>query len=147
MRFAVALVLLVAAMLKAYQLATTPTLGESLLHARWFNIFVVEFELFFGIWLFFGLLPKLTHWMSVGLFSIFLVFSFHKTISGATTCGCWGNVEIPPIYTVLLDVFVIGLLIVFRPHTRRFHSFSNVKYWSGVKYQIINYFLIVIPLG
>jgi hypothetical protein len=53
LRFVVAVILLIAAMLKAHQLATTPLLGEGLLHNRWLNIWVVEFELFFGIWLIF----------------------------------------------------------------------------------------------
>jgi hypothetical protein len=50
-RVAIALVLWVAAVLKAHQLVTVSSLGEGLLYARWFNILVVEFELFFGVWL------------------------------------------------------------------------------------------------
>ncbi|MDR2643810.1 MAG: hypothetical protein LBC74_13570, partial [Planctomycetaceae bacterium] len=66
-RLIVATIILVAAVLKAHQLATTPSLGDGLLHARWFNIFVVEFELFFGVWLILGMLPKLTLLATVGL--------------------------------------------------------------------------------
>jgi hypothetical protein len=142
-RVFIGIVLLLASGLKA----TTPSLGDGLLHNWWFNVFVVEFELFFGIWLIFGLLPKLTWFTTIGLFSIFLAVSFYKTISGASTCGCWGNVEISPVYTVLLDVLVIGLLITFRPYNQWFYSFNNVKYWSDMKYQVVNYLLIIIPLG
>jgi hypothetical protein len=60
LRLLVGCVILTAAILKAYQLATTPDLRSGLLHARWFNIIVVEFELLFGIWLLSGLLQKLT---------------------------------------------------------------------------------------
>jgi hypothetical protein len=84
---------------------------------------------------------------TISLFLVFSSVSFYKTISGATSCGCFGNVEIPPLYTAIFDTFVISLLIVFRPRTPWFHSVVDAKYWSDVKYQISNYFLIVIPLG
>jgi hypothetical protein len=51
LRFALGVLLLVTAGLKRYQLATEPVLGSGLLDSRWFLIFVVEFELFFGLWL------------------------------------------------------------------------------------------------
>jgi hypothetical protein len=57
-RTSAALLLLVAASLKAYQLATEPVLGSGLLESRWFLIGVVEFELFFGLWLLSGMLPS-----------------------------------------------------------------------------------------
>jgi hypothetical protein len=95
-------------------LATTPTLGEGLLHARWFNIFVVEFELFFGIWLIFGMLPKLTWLMSIGLFFLVSIISFHKAVSGETSCGCFGNVTVNPWITMTFDLCVVVLLVCLR---------------------------------
>ena len=44
LRFVIATILLTAAVMKAHQLATVPSLGEGLLNARWFNILVVQFE-------------------------------------------------------------------------------------------------------
>ncbi len=114
-RLFVATVLLVAAGLKAHQLATTPSLGEGILESRWFNIFVVEFELLFGIWLIFGLLPKLTWLASVGLFTIFAGVSFFKAISGESSCGCFGEVTINPWLTACFDVGVVGMLWWVRP--------------------------------
>ncbi|GHT39060.1 hypothetical protein FACS189427_13290 [Planctomycetales bacterium] len=118
MRLVVALILLVAAGLKAYQLATVPSLGEGLFHARWFNIFVVEFELFFGVWLLFGMLPKLTWLATTMLFSIFALVSLYKAISGEISCGCFGNVEVNPWITAGVDLAVIGCLLVFCPRKR-----------------------------
>ena len=115
MRFAVALILLVAAILKAYQLATTPSLGEGFLHARWFNIFVVEFELFFGIWLFFGMLPKATWLVTTGLFATFLLVTFYEAVRGAESCNCFGNFSLNPWITMVFDLSVIGILVLFRP--------------------------------
>jgi len=45
------LVLLTAAALKGSQLATEPIVGWGVLNSRWFLIGVVQFELFFGLWL------------------------------------------------------------------------------------------------
>jgi hypothetical protein len=66
LRLALGVLLLVTAGLKGYQLATEPTLGNSLLESRWFLIFVVEFELFF---LGYGSrrLPKSTAYVFVGI--------------------------------------------------------------------------------
>jgi hypothetical protein len=122
MRWVVAFVLLVAAGLKTHQLATTPSLGESLLHARWFNILVVEFELFFGVWLVFGLLPKLTWFAMIGCFSIFTLVSFYKAVSGESSCGCFGAVIVNPWITMTFDLMITGLLVIFLPKKIIFHK-------------------------
>ncbi len=96
MRFVIATIVLTAAFMKAHHLATVPSLGEGFLRARWFNILVVEFELFFGIWLIFGLLPRLTWLAMVGCFSIFAGVSMFKAISGETNCGCFGAAKVNP---------------------------------------------------
>ncbi len=108
-RLFVAAVLLIAASLKAHQLATTPSLGDGILEARWFNIFVVEFELLFGIWLVFGLLPKLTWLASVGLFSLFATVSAFKGLMGEASCGCFGEVTINPWLMAAFDLGVVGV--------------------------------------
>jgi uncharacterized membrane protein YphA (DoxX/SURF4 family) len=114
-RFIVAVILLIAATLKFYQLLTTLSSNEGLLHARWFNIFIVEFELFLGIWLVFGLLPKLTWLVTIGLFSIFSIVSFYKAISGEVSCGCFGNVTVNPWITTILDITIVFASIKMRP--------------------------------
>jgi hypothetical protein len=95
-RLFVGSVLLLAAGLKSHQLINTPILGEGVLHARWFNILIVEFEIFFSLWLFFGQVPNLTCLASITLFSVFTAVSFYKAISGETSCGCFGNVTVNP---------------------------------------------------
>ncbi len=54
-RIVLGLVRLAAAVLKGHQLATEPVAGTGLLDSRWFLIGVVEFELFFGLWLLFNI--------------------------------------------------------------------------------------------
>ena len=120
LRFGIAAVLGMAAGMKVHQLATTPILGEGLFNARWFNIFVVEFELFFAVWLLFGLLPNLTWLATAGLFSAFASVSLLKAVLGETDCGCWGAAKMNPWYTTVFDISVVGLLIAFRPTGVRF---------------------------
>jgi uncharacterized membrane protein YphA (DoxX/SURF4 family) len=115
LRFVLATVLFAAALLKAYQLATVPTLSEGLLHSRWLNIFVVEFELLFGIWLLLDLLPKWTWLATATLFLLFALVSFYKALSGETSCGCFGIIEVNPWLTAVFDLIIVGLLSVFRP--------------------------------
>ena len=80
LRIGIALILLTAAVLKAHQLATVPSLGEGLFHARWFNVLVVQFELFLGIWLIFGKLPKLTWLVTIGCFAVFASVSVQMIV-------------------------------------------------------------------
>lgn len=141
LRVLISIILLTASCMKAHMLATTPMLGDDILHSRWFNIVVVQFETFFGIWLFVGLLPKLTGLASIGCFTIFAAVSGYKAVSGEASCGCWGAVDVNPWYTMLFDLVVVGLLVVFRPKV-------NWKFGLNfAKQQAVNYCLIAIPLG
>jgi len=120
MRFAMATILLTAAVLKAWQLATVPVLGEGILNTRWFNIFVVQFELLFGIWLLLGLLPKLTWLASVACFLVFSAVSLYLILLGEESCGCFGKIETSPVFTMTLDLVIVGCLLFCRPSSRLF---------------------------
>jgi hypothetical protein len=90
----IAAVLLIAAALKGHQLASEPMLGHGLLDSRWLLIGVVEFELFFGLWLLAGIWPKRTCAAALGCFTLFTCVSLYKALSGYATCGCFGRVPV-----------------------------------------------------
>lgn len=69
-RVVLASVLLLAAGLKGHQLATEPVLGTGILDSRWFLIALVEFELFFGLWLLGNLWPVWTRWPAFHQFTM-----------------------------------------------------------------------------
>jgi uncharacterized membrane protein YphA (DoxX/SURF4 family) len=139
MRFAVALILLIAAILKA---ATTPTFGEGLLHARWFNILVVEFELFFGIWLLFGMLPRLTWLVTTGIFATFSLVTLSEAVRGSESCHCFGDFSPPPGITMVLDIAIVLALLKTRPKfVNRQFNITSVLIVIGV------WFMIGIPFG
>jgi len=114
-RIVLGLILLTAAALKGHQLATGPVAETSLFTSRWFLICVVEFELFFGLWLLSGLYPRRTWQAALVCFSAFACVSLYKALSGEATCGCFGRVPVSPWYTLILDLAAAVALVLCRP--------------------------------
>jgi hypothetical protein len=110
-----AVVVLVAAVLKAYQLSIEPAMGPSLLEARWLLMSVVEFELFFAIWLLGGNLPRLTWATTLALFAVFTCVSLYEALAGYASCGCFGRAQLNPWYTSSLDLVVVLSLLRWPP--------------------------------
>jgi hypothetical protein len=117
-RIAVGLLLFTAATLKVYELATAPIAGTGWLNNRWFLIAVVEGELFFSAWLLSGLWPRWSWRVALFYFLVFVAISGYKTLGGEATCGCFGRVPVKPVYTLLLDIGVVVLLLLFRPSSQ-----------------------------
>jgi hypothetical protein len=130
-RILIAAVLLTAAALKGHQLATEPVLGSGLLDSRWFLIGVVEFELFFGLWLLGGLLPKATWAAALMCFGLFACVSLYKALSGHATCGCFGRVPVNPWYTTTLDLAIVVSLVRRRPLGLSF-SFGDLTFARSI---------------
>ena len=114
-RIVLGLVLLTAAALKGHQLATEPVAETSLFTSRWFLIGVVEFELFFGLWLLAGLYPRSTWTTALLCFGGFACVSLYKALSGEATCGCFGKVPVNPWYTFTLDALAVAALLRWQP--------------------------------
>ena len=114
-RILLGLVLLAAAGLKGHQLLTEPVLGSGLFHARWLLIGLVEFELFFGLWLLAGVLPKATWRFALACFTCFAGVSLFKALLGEASCGCFGRIPVNPWYTFVLDTAAVAALSYWRP--------------------------------
>jgi hypothetical protein len=115
LRVLLAAVLLTAAALKAYQLATEPVAGHGLLDSRWLLMATVEFELLFGIWLLSGSLPKPTWAAALICFSLFACVSLYKGMAGEASCGCWGRVAVSPWWTGIFDLAIVMALLRWQP--------------------------------
>ena len=115
-RFAIAAILLVAAVLKTHQLATEPVLGVGLLESRWFLVAVIEFELFLAFWLVSGVFQRAVWCVSLGVFSTFAVVAAIKGLSGEASCGCFGRVPTSPWFALAIDLSAAAALLWFRPH-------------------------------
>jgi hypothetical protein len=110
--------LLIAAGLKAHQLATEPVLSTGLLDSRWLLMATVELELLFGLWLLGNIWPKPTWAMALACFGLFTCVSLYKALSGDANCGCFGRVSVNPWYTATLDLSAVFSLLLWRPKGR-----------------------------
>jgi len=123
-RFVVAAILLLAAGLKAYQLATAPlppvvqssvfTPLLELLNDRNFQILVVVGEILFALVLIAGIALQYTWLLSLLGFSIFTLVSLMKGLSGEASCGCFGTITVNPWITMVFDLVIVCCLTVFR---------------------------------
>jgi hypothetical protein len=124
LRFVVAAILLLAAGLKAYQLATAPlppvvqgslfTPLLELLNDRYFQMMVVVGEILFALVLIADLWWSWTWLLSLLGFSAFTLVSLMKGLSGESSCGCFGTVTVNPWITMCFDLVIVALLAVFR---------------------------------
>ena len=132
LRIAIGVLLIGTGLLKAQMLATQPLVGDGIgiLNSRWLNVLAVELELAFAMWLFAGLMQRLTYLLSLLCFGIFAIVSASKWYGGAESCHCFGAVTTPPIHTMLLDLTIIGLLIVFRPQ-------GMVFQWTAYRQELL----------
>lgn len=149
LRLLMAAILLVAALFKAHQLATAPSLGVGLLHARWFNILVVEFELFFSLWLLFGLLPRVTRLAAIGCFTVFATVSLFKALSGSESCDCFGALELNPWVTVILDLCILAALFRFPPQPHGTEQVRPLKFQFNPQWinMIFSWLVIALPVS
>jgi len=152
LRVLIGLLLLISAGTKAHMLATQPILGEGFLQSRWLQIAIVEFELAFSVWLFAGLMPRVTGCVALACFAVFTIVSAGKWISGSESCGCFGAVRVFPAWTFLLDLTIIGLLIVFMPRGIVFQwkaflsEMSELKQFKRVGIAVVVWMLLAVPM-
>jgi len=110
-----AMVLLAAVVLKGRQLLTEPVVSSSIWSSRPFLIFQVEFELALGLWFLSGLFKKAAWLAAVLCFSVFSVVTLYKGLTGAASCGCFGQVHVNPWLTLFaIDLPAVIALTMFR---------------------------------
>jgi thiol-disulfide isomerase/thioredoxin len=110
------ILLLIAAVLKGWQLITEPVANNDIWSYRPFLILTVEFELALAIWLLSGLFKKAAWLVAISCFSLFSLITFYKGITGYASCGCFGKVHVNPWITLFaIDLPAVIALILFRP--------------------------------
>ena len=110
------LLLIVAAALKWHQLYTAPVPGNTIWTYRPFLIAQFTGELAFGLWLISPYLRKPAWLMALLCFIFFFAVTLYKWITGADSCGCFGEVHVAPWKTLFfIDLPAIIALILFGP--------------------------------
>ena len=110
---ALSILLLAASLLKFWFEARYPQVP----HRPWIDnravvYSTVAFEAVLGLVLLSGLWPSPTWCAAVTLFSLFAIITATETLQGKTSCGCFGSVQIRPVYTLFLDLTAVALLLV-----------------------------------
>jgi hypothetical protein len=106
-----ALVLIAAALLKAYQLFSYSIyFPSSRILSPKFQAMFIQAEFLLGIWLVTGGLPRLRFFTTLLCFSVFSGVTAWETLHSMLSCGCFGFVTVPPWMTLMFDLSaVIGL--------------------------------------
>ena len=107
--------LLAAAALKVQGLGFDPVRRLGIFAAPEFQVAVVEFEVFLGLWLLSGFRPLGSWFLALSAFVAFAGVSFYLGWVGQSSCGCFGRLSPSPWYTFGLDVGIIAALFVARP--------------------------------
>jgi len=108
--------LIIAAVLKGWQLLSEPMVDDSIWTSRPFLILQVEFELALAIWLLSGLFKKAAWVAAISCFGVFSFVTLYKGITGAESCGCFGKVHVNPWITLFaIDLPAVIALALFRP--------------------------------
>ena len=110
-----AAVLLIAAGLKGHALWTQPISSNFVLGSRPAELAVVYGEVFLAFWLLSGRLWPLAWLTSLLLFLAFAVRSGWQMWEGHSSCGCFGQVEVAPWITLIVDLAAVGLLLLAWP--------------------------------
>ena len=140
-----AVILLMAAALKAWQLLTEPVANADIWTYRPFLILTVELELALAIWLLSGLFKKAAWLAGLLCFSLFLVITLYKGVTGAESCGCFGSVHVNPWMTLFaIDLPAVIALALFRPELRLPPRLSLLRKQGSIR-AVIREFVTPLP--
>jgi len=122
--------LVTAALLKGHELFTLPVANKDLWSYRPFLIFQAECELALGLWLLSGLWKRWAWRISLLCFGLFCGVTLYKALTGAASCGCFGQIQLNPWITLLaIDVPAVLMLLLFRAEK----SPGLTTHWSAAK--------------
>ena len=109
LRLVVILTLLLSSYAKARYLASGALFDDALLGSRSLGLFIIAFESFFAVWTLSGLFSRWNRYATLALFSFFALVAFAKGVSGASSCGCFGAIQVNPWLTFALDAAIVAL--------------------------------------
>lgn len=75
-------------------------------------------EAFLGMCLLLGFWQKTVWYVGATCFAAFLFIAVQSALSGSSSCGCFGRIEISPWFTVVLDAIFVSAFLAFAPAGR-----------------------------
>jgi hypothetical protein len=121
----VATVLLLAASLKGRSLISLLNVSHFGL-GEYLMTIVAVFEAAIALWLFSGFWPSTARRAAVLLLSAFSCYAAWRLVRGERSCGCFGDVTIHPLWTLMFDLVAVFLLIFCRSAPSAFTSINRV---------------------
>jgi hypothetical protein len=107
--------LLVAAALKGHALLTGWAAPAGVFYSPWFQFGLIEGEVVLGIWLLSGKWEVFAKRLALSCFILFAVVAGERSVSGAVSCGCFGQVRVNPVFVLLFDLTAVVALWRWRP--------------------------------
>ncbi len=141
--------LIIASVLKSYQLLTEPIITPSFWESWAFFVMQIPLELGLGIWLLSGLFRKAAWLVGVAAFGIFIIVTLQKGLAGDESCGCFGPVHVNPWITLsTIDVTLFLGLLIFRPRGEKLlpPPWPSAKHFFGVAIPTFILLGILVPV-
>lgn len=126
-RLALGVLLLVAALLKGYQLVIEPVAGDEPVAGRWILLLIVQAEFFLSLCLLANVLRFWTHRVTIAVFFTMALVTATKGLAGESSCPCFGAVLVSPWAAFAIDCTALVALLVFRPRTESNHAKSSIS--------------------
>jgi hypothetical protein len=137
--------LLLAAGLKAFDLIDQRAGSVSTLTATpYASIVLIIVEIILASWLISGWRWRTARPLMIAWMSALSGISLHKAVSGATSCGCFGQLQVNPWITFSLDL--VALLSLVAAPSRREGSLPPWRRWALACSQVLMLAPIVIVL-
>ena len=140
--------LIIAAALKTHQLLTEPIISKGFWESWLFLVIQIPLEFGLGIWLVCGLFRKVVWLLGTIAFGGFIGVTLHLSLTGASSCGCFGTVKVNPWITLCaIDIPLFILLLVFRPSSEKFlpPPWPSAKHFFGVAIPTFIFLAILVP--
>lgn len=101
-------------------------------HAVALNALQILAEFFVGAWLVCccAISPMLLWRIAMAMFVCFASVSLYRAAQGYGSCGCFGNAQLSPWYSLAIDAACIAALLISRPITSEPRA-SAVRTWAS----------------
>ena len=96
-------------------MSVSPIAQTGLLHHPSVTVAIVEWEVILAASLALGVRPALVRYLAQTTFLSFAAASGYAYLVGSASCGCFGAVQVNPLYVCLFDVGVVAAFAVCRP--------------------------------
>ena len=113
------LLLLAAAYLKGAALLEAATGGSLSIPNAALGWFAVAAEGGLAVWLLSSIAPRMARRVTLGCLTIFVAVAGYKLARGDESCGCFGDVAVNPLWTLLADLGFLAAFAALRPGKSR----------------------------